>query len=445
MQEQLSELIMPLSEALVKQLSDLLAKQDKQQVTFYWIELTVYKLLAAFALQLIVGLIQLRWGRGYEGAYRDCPSCGGPMKFQRYSRRQLLSSFGPLAFQRAYYYCRHCRASSTPLDKALQLSPRELSPRLERVIAFQAAHLSFAVVEKSLRESYELELSDEAIRQAGEAVGQQARDWEDQQAQHYQREPLPRCPPHQPPQTWVLEIDGKKVGFQDGSWNEVKVGVLYQLSDRVEPQTGRHELVKRELVARRCSWEQFVPHFWAAMHRAGIRQGDRLVAIADGADSLESIFAYVAPQAQRIRDFYHVAERVYALGELRFGAESPSARRWIHLQLHKLKDSELAGVVRSIAHLKFESPEQQAKREQVLTYFRKHRSAMDYGQYRAEGLPLGSGAVEGGCRLIGLRTNGCGRRWAEPGCDQVVALRAAVLNDRLDLLRPKPQTEKSAA
>ena len=38
MQEQLSELIMPLSEALVKPWSDLLAKQDKHQVTFYGIE-----------------------------------------------------------------------------------------------------------------------------------------------------------------------------------------------------------------------------------------------------------------------------------------------------------------------------------------------------------------------------------------------------------------------
>jgi hypothetical protein len=28
---------------------------------------------------------------------------------------------------------------------------------------------------------------------------------------------------------------------------------------------GRHELIKREIVARRCSWEEFAELFWAAM------------------------------------------------------------------------------------------------------------------------------------------------------------------------------------
>lgn len=32
-----------------------------------------------------------------------------------------------------------------------------------------------------------------------------------------------------------MGIDGKKVGFQDRTWDEVKVGVIYELDDRVEP------------------------------------------------------------------------------------------------------------------------------------------------------------------------------------------------------------------
>jgi hypothetical protein len=445
MEKQLRELIMPLSEELVKQLSERLTKQEQPRRTFFWIELTVWQLLAALAVQLIAGLIQLCWGRGYAGAYQDCPVCGEPMKFQRYSGRPLISCFGPLRLERAYYYCRHCGAGSTPLDEALKLGPRQLSPQLERVVAFHSAHLSFEVVKKSLVESYQLGLSDEAVRLASEAVGQQARDWEDQQAGHYQDQPLPQRQPQQPPRTWILEIDGKKVGFQDGSWNEVKVGVLYQLGDRVEPQTGRHELLQRELVARRCNWQEFVPHFWAAMHRVGIHQGDRLIAVADGAEALESIFECVAPEAERIRDFYHVAERIYVMGASRFGAETFEAQSWIQLQLQRLKESEVSVVMRSIAHLKLDSSEAKDQRDHILHYFDTHRSAMNYGQYRAEGLPLGSGAVEGGCRLIGSRTNGCGRRWSEAGCDQIVALRVAVLNDRLDLLLPRPRMEKLAA
>ncbi len=120
-----------------------------------------------------------------------------------------------------------------------------------------------------------MEISSEAIRQVSEELGQRARDWEEEQAGIYNEKPLAVKPALEQPKTWIMEIDGKKVGFQDGTWNEVKVGVIYELDDRVEPYTGRHELLKREILARRCGWQQFVPHFWGAMQRVGIRDGDR--------------------------------------------------------------------------------------------------------------------------------------------------------------------------
>ncbi len=70
---------------------------------------------------------------------------------------------------------------------------------------------------------------------------------------------------------------------------------------------------------------------------------------------------------------------------------------------------------------------------------RRHQEAMDYAADRQEGVSISSGAVEDGDRLIGARTNGYGQRWNKPGCDRIVALRVAVLNERLDLIRPRPQ------
>ena len=128
-------------------------------------------------------------------------------------------------------------------------------------------------------------------------------------------------------------------------------GVIYELSDRVEVHPGRQELVKWELIARRCDWLEFAHHFWVARRRAGVRPGDRLVALADEAEAIEQNFALVAPKATRIRDFYHVAERIYAIGELRYGAQTPTAQRWIKGSLEKLNASDLPPVIRSIAHL----------------------------------------------------------------------------------------------
>jgi hypothetical protein len=90
-----------------------------------------------------------------------------------------------------------------------------------------------------------------------------------------------------------------------------------------------------------------------------------------------------------------VAERIYAIGELRFGTGTAEAQRWVRLQLHQLKASQLSRVMRSIAHLQFDSRQAETTRAQVLGYLDKHRAAMDYSGYQQEGLPIGSGAVEG--------------------------------------------------
>lgn len=111
----------------------------------------------------------------------------------------------------------------------------------------------------------------------------------------------------------------------------------------------------------------------------------------------------------------------------------------VSYRLHKLNESQVRAVLKSIAHLKLSTAAAVETRRQVLHYLTKNRYAMDYARYEQAGWPRGSGAVEGGCRLIGARTNGCGRRWGEPGCDAIVALRVAVLNGRLDLLLPKPK------
>ena len=445
MENQLRELILPLMNDLTKQLSLSIEKHDKSQINFFWIELSVWMILADFASKLISALIGLLFKRGYEGSFIDCKSCKAKMKFQRYRRRRLITPFGKTSFERAYYYCTACKRGSSPLDDRLEVGSREFSPRLQRIIAREAAHVSFGVVENNLKESFELRISDEAIREVSQELGQKARIWEDRQADFYKDKPLAEKPVQSEAKTWILEIDGKRVGFQDRNWNEVKVGVIYELGQRLEAATGRYELLKRELIARRCSWQEFVPQFWAAMQRAGITEGDRLVAVADAAEGIESIFDYEAAEATRIRDFYHVAERIYAIGELRYGVGSEKGKTWISLQLDKLKASEVESVIRSIAHLKMEREEEQEKRRKVISYIEKNRSAMDYSRYKEEGLPLGSGAVEGGCKLIGYRTNGCGRRWGYEGCDQIVSLRVAVLNERLDVVLPKPRIERLAA
>jgi hypothetical protein len=438
MESKIRDLIVPLSERLIKQLTSSLEAAKADHLTLMAVEVLVANLIASFALELLSGLLAILFHHTKTSVV-CCPQCQKKMPVQGYMSRSVISLFGRFSYRRAFYYCRACKQRRTPFDEQLALGERLCSPRLQRIVAFLAAHLSFSTVSATLRECLQVEVSSEAVRQISEEVGHQCQDWEQKQRQSYEQQEIEKRPPSQTPKTWVIEADGKLVGFQEGGWQEVKVGVIYDVADRVEPSTGRKELLKREVVARRCGWQEFSKDFWAAMRRAGVKDGDRLVAVADGAHSMEQIFAFVAPEALRIRDFYHVAERIQAIAEVRFGEGTAEGKGWAKAQLHKLKESEVEKVMRSIAHLKIETKTGEETRRQVLGYLHNHSEAMDYRSYREEGLPIGSGAVEGGCRLIGARTNGCGRRWGETGCDAIVALRVTVLNDRLDQIRPLPQ------
>jgi len=438
MESKIRDLIVPLSQRLIKQLTASLEAAKADHLTLMAIEVLVAKLIANFALELLSGLLAILF-QNTKPTIVSCQNCHKKMPLQGYLSRTVISLFGRFSYKRAFYYCRACKQSRTPFDEQLALGERTCSPRLQRIVAFLSAHLSFSTVSATVSECFDVEVSAEAVRQISEEVGRQCQDWEQQQRQSYEQQEVDKRPDSRMPKTWVIEADGKLVGFQEGGFQEVKVGVIYDVAQRVEPNTGRKELLKREVVARRCGWQEFSKDFWAAMKRAGVKDGDRLVAVADGAHSMEQIFAFVAPEATRIRDFYHVAERIQAIAEVRFGEGVDEGKAWAKAKLEKLKESEVEKVIRSIAHLKIETKTGEETRRQVLGYLRNHSEAMDYRSYREEGLPIGSGAVEGGCRLIGARTNGCGRRWGESGCDAVVALRVTVLNDRLDKIRPMPQ------
>lgn len=176
---------MPLSEYLSKRLNEVVEWRPKSPISLFWIEVAIFRRLA-MAVKLTVGLIGLVFGLGYQGA---CPQCQRQMKFQRYAGRPVLGGFGLRRYERAYSYCPVGKIGSAPLDEALQVGEREVSPRLQRVMGFLSRYLSFVVVEKAVGERFEVSVSDETIQRVGEEIGQEARGWEQQLRQQVETHP----------------------------------------------------------------------------------------------------------------------------------------------------------------------------------------------------------------------------------------------------------------
>ena len=68
-----------------------------------------------------------------------------------------------------------------------------------------------------------------------------------------------------------------------------------------------------------------------------------------------------------------------------------------------------------------------------LGYFETNRERMRYDEFRAEGLCVGSGVVEAGCKtVVGARCKRSGMRWTVDGVNAILALRSCVISGRYE-------------
>jgi hypothetical protein len=378
-------------------------------------------------------------GTGYSASSRPC-DCGRNQRFERYSPKTVRTLIGEVTYQRAYYRCRQCRRSACPLDQQLGQSSREIAPGVERALSLLSAHLPFSKVEQVLAEVSAVPMTARQIETIAESLGAAAEQRQQQEEQAAAQQGVrqargPQCAPR----TFIVEMDGVQLGLQDGRWQEVKCGVVYELNQRVEIQSGRWELLQRWRCALRGEVGEFRRRLWALSLRAGLGAQDRIVVLGDGAEWIDQTAAWLFPQALRILDYYHAAERIWAVANWRWGEATRAAQGWAQDKLSQLKRGQVRQVLAAMRHLKMGSEEGQRVRRGAIKYLSIRQRQMSYGEYQAAGLPIGSGAIESTCKqMVTARCKQAGMRWSEAGADAILALRSFVLNDRLDELCPKP-------
>lgn len=170
----------------------------------------------------------------------------------------------------------------------------------------------------------------------------------------------------------------------------------------------------------------------------------RLAYITDGGQTPEAYYAEVLRkmkdpgrqggrlQWQRVLDYYHAAGYITQLSEALFG-ESKLAPVWARRMRRTLK--EQGGLTRVLQSASYHRNKQglQGKRQEAFfsayQYLGKRRAHAQYAQYRAKGLPIGSGVTEAGCKIVVSQRLKCsGMKWGKPGGQVVLNLRVVWLS-----------------
>jgi hypothetical protein len=220
-----------------------------------------------------------------------------------------------------------------------------------------------------------------------------------------------------------------------GDWHEIRVVSVAALD--------QHETVlQREHRARFLSCEDFGWQLLLLARRAGYQHARRRGFLADGARWLWDVAHTHFPDAIPILDWYPLSEHVHPAGAILYGEASEQARRFSNARLTELWEGRTAVTVRRLRALRkqLRSPPKREALRRLLGYLENNRGRIDYPCYRAWGLNIGSGQVEGACKtLVGARCKQAGmRNWTRRGAEGVLRLRAALQTGHYDQLWKPP-------
>jgi hypothetical protein len=181
------------------------------------------------------------------------------------------------------------------------------------------------------------------------------------------------------------------------------------------------------------SAEEFGWRIYTEALRRGLHRAQRVVILGDGAEWVKNLAEMHFPSTTLIIDLYHAREHVSNLCRLLFPTEEKRQIRYRDRWWKDLDAGKVETILTQAAPLIPQDPDQRKKAQLEIGYLKKNRTRMRYAKFRAQGLFVGSGVVEAGCRtIIGQRLKQSGMEWSHRGANAIISLRYVMKSDRLE-------------
>lgn len=313
----------------------------------------------------------------------------------------------------------------SPLDEQLALIPGSLTPTQEEQLVRLATWMPFARAGQMLHALTGVQVSEATVRRHTEQAGQVCEAVQNEQSQETSAvsSPTPAAP-----EQIVLSADGAFVPLVGGNWAEVRTVAIGE----VKQKGNQMRTTNLSYFSRMTDAATFLELSEGEMQRRQVREAEQVAAVMDGAPWLQEVVDLYRPDAVRILDFPHAAQRISAILEMVQQAGKTLPFNAISRSLHLLKYRGPAPVLRWLRHLT-RSLLDVGKIREDLAYLHKREAAMQYPGYREAQWPIGSGMVESANKLVmQARLKGSGMHWAGSHVNPMLALRNAVCNDRWD-------------
>jgi hypothetical protein len=348
--------------------------------------------------------------------------------------------FGTFRLERDYYYHEGKQQGHYPADAALGLEGR-CTPALARLVCLEGAdEASYQKAQNHLWETGGIDFEARQIQRLVQGVGSAAQAWQGREFH-----PSEGTSEHVP--VLYLSADGTgapmrkselvgRAGHQaDGSakTRQVYLGCVFTQHTVDEKGHPLRDWASTTYVSSLDSIQEFGPLLRREALRRGLGQADQVVLLMDGAHGLEHMGKGCFKDELQIVDFYHAMNHAGQVLEALLGSnDHPEYKARLHRWAKRLLRNGVKNLITQTRQEAILLRRSQAV-EEKLGYFVHNVARMQYGTFRKQGLFIGSGVIEAGCKtVIGSRCKQSGMFWSVPGAEKILAFRCIHASGRLD-------------
>jgi hypothetical protein len=372
-------------------------------------------------------------------------ACGHTAKYLELRSKPVLTAVGEVQCLRPYYLCERCHCGQFPVDVELDVENTELSPGVRRMLAAVGHEAPFEQGRQQMELLAGLSVTTKAVERTAEAIGEDIE-------LHQQRErkqalqlelPIPIGP--RIPILYV-EMDGTgipvvrkesagRAGKQQGQpahTREAKLGCVFTQTRVDEEGYPIRDESSTTYVGAIESCEEFGRRLYAEAWQRGWARAEKRVVLGDGADWIWNQANLHFPEATQIVDLYHAREHLWSLGAKLYANDSPAQKRWVMVRKDKLDQGKIE---RLVASLRTQAPSHPELAEDIrieANYFEDNKERMRYPKFRKQGLFVGSGVIEAGCKTVLGRLKRSGMFWTVRGANAIIALRCCQLSGKFE-------------
>ena len=374
-------------------------------------------------------------------------SCGASMLSRGRRTKTLETMVEKVKWVRSLFQCPDCGKIRYPGDEELDVVGTSRSPALRRQVARLGAKEPFGEVAKDLRELAGIQISRKDAERIAEAVGEDMEQWDKAERDQLRFAEPPPPEASKTIETLYIEFDGTGVPMtkeevagrkgkqRDGSakTREAKLGCVFTQTALDEKGRPIRDPASTSFTGAIETAAEFGWRIYAEAVRRGLFEAKRTVVLGDGAEWIKNIAQTHFAKAVHIIDLYHAREHLMDLGKLLFDRDLRRLNRYKDRWWDALDEGHIEHLVEQANGFLPKDPSAMKDARREIGYFEKNKERMRYAAFKAQGLFVGSGVIEAGCKsVIGQRLKQSGMEWSVRGANAIIALRCMTASGRTE-------------